>query len=295
MRFRDLLRGADPEAQAALGRFFAGIETERLLWYPSAGTDYRDLLEMTAARRARHHIDTVPTIVCHTDYSVRGARLDDQVLHRDRWTTVEVIEKHRLFIAEAARVNYFVDESFVNFPDDAAPEPTVFLLNLRVTSHVLGVIDATVFYFLFENHNFLDQVVLKHRLPVTHFVKVREGCGFGGNLQSITVFYSLLGHLGTEVLLVDWEIHFCRELHDELALRHGIRHPAFRLEHLADVGRWSGFHVKAFAVHRERGDLTPESLVTVLRQIAGDTAHLFDERRPPREQLRPGRGPRRCR
>lgn len=95
-------------------------------------------------------------------------------------------------------------------------------MRLKIRSDLLGDIEAHVFYFLFENHNFLDQLILKHQLSVTHLVKVRQGCGFGGCRKCISMLYALLANIGIKYLLIDEEIWFDLPSHHRLASRRPI-------------------------------------------------------------------------
>jgi hypothetical protein len=42
---------------------FSGIDEEKILWYKSAGQDYRDLMEITHQRLALHGISEQPNII----------------------------------------------------------------------------------------------------------------------------------------------------------------------------------------------------------------------------------------
>ena len=64
MRFKDIF-APHPLIEVALG---PNDGDERVLWYPSAGEDYRDIMEMHEKRRVPHGIELVPNVYCHTDY-----------------------------------------------------------------------------------------------------------------------------------------------------------------------------------------------------------------------------------
>jgi len=263
-----LLRGKTPEAQRELEKVREGIDEERVLWYPSAGGDYRDVLEMTAARRSLHGIDTAPNVIVHTDYDARASHLDRQIIHEDPRTVVELEACFPLALAPAIEARYHVDARFAVFPDHAPSASTVHLAHLKFTSKALGVVRGSVFFFAWENYNFLADVLLAHRVRVSHLVKVCEGCGFGGCRTSISCVYAWLGSLGTEYLLVDDEIHFCRVTHDGLAARFGPNQENYTLEPLALIGRWSGFRVRAFRVAPDEGHLTLSGLENRLAAIS---------------------------
>jgi hypothetical protein len=272
MKFRNILNGKTAQAQESLNAFFANIRREKILWYPSAGFDYRDLLEMTRENRTRHGISQAPNIICHTDYCYSWTKLEnieDDILYSDSQMTVKLIEKIPLDIAPEVGFQYIVDPNYVDFPQNAPEKPTVFLLNLEVTSVELGTFSASVFFFVLENYNFLQEILLKHKIHISHFVKICEGCGFGGNRNSITVFYSLLGNLSVKYLLVDNEIHYNRTTHDEIAARYNICHKNFELEMLNTLPSWSDFSAKIFKVVPRPGNLTQDGLDKILMEISG--------------------------
>lgn len=267
MKFSDLVQGRNDAAQKALEAFLATVPNEDVLWYPSAGADFRDILEMTPARREVFRIADEPGIIIHTDYNSGWTHLDQDVVHQDARTTVRILERHALSLCPAFPVRYAVRPEFVDFPGDSPRKPTILLLKVRVSSNRLGEVERWVFFFMFENYNFLEELVLRHGLRISHLVKIREGCGFGGNRKSISVVYSLLAHIGVRYLLVDDEIHYCRETHARIARTFRIDHPGFTLEHLAGPNKWSGFEANVFRVNPSGTFLTRDSLNDILRTI----------------------------
>lgn len=192
MKLKELLKGETLQAQQALDGFFSEITEEKILWYPSAGQDYRDLMEISPDRLVLHEILEPPNIICHTDYvpwaGLKGDALEPIWVRNDDRTAVRIMEKHRLILVSDANIDYRIRHGYVAFPDLGIHEPTVYLLKIKISSATLGEIEATVFYFFFENYNFLEELILKHQLAITHFVKVRDGTGFGGGKKSISVF-----------------------------------------------------------------------------------------------------------
>ena len=219
MTLRDLLEGCNDAAQAALDGLFAALPggEERISWYPSSGGDFRDLLEMLSPERQQlHGLAEAPNLFVHTDYDPHFVRLGPGVIHHDGRTTVEVLALHDVRIRNSIPFLYEVSGDNAGFPRHAFTRPVIALARVRMSSNVLGVVEAWVFFFYFENHNFLEEVVLRQGLRITHFVKVREGLGFGGNRKSISVFYALLGYVGVRYLLVDSQVQFDLATHDRL-------------------------------------------------------------------------------
>ena len=274
MRLKELLQGQTPQAQYALDSFFANISEERILWYPSAGKDYRDVMEMTPERLAMHQIPEQPTIICHTDYMHSWTGLQRQsrylCMRKDAHTTVMVIEKHSLSLTPGNKVDYYVRRENISGQQEMF-EPLIYLLKLRIQSDTLGEFHAHVFYFIFENYNFLEELVLKKRLAITHFIKVRQGCGFGGCRKCISVFYSLLANVGVRYLLVDAEVWYNLPTHHQIAFQHRIEHKNYRLQRIGmPVLRWSDYRVRTFKVEQMPGELDNESLNDNLAVINRD-------------------------
>ncbi len=260
MKFKDLLQGKTQQAQHALDDFFANIKEERILWYPSAGCDYRDVMEMRPERLALHQIPEAANIICHTDYMYRWTKLDQQTrwitVHKHARTLIRVIAKYPLAFTSNDIRHQIRREHTVKFNHKLSP--MIFLLKLKIKSDSLGTFYAHVFYFIFGNYNFLEEVILKKKLAISHFVKVRQGCGFGGCRKCISVFYGLLGTLRVKYLLVDSEVHYRLETHHQIALDHHIQHQDYRLQAIGVPLDWSGYRVRAYRVETLPGLLSNE-------------------------------------
>lgn len=272
MKLQNLLQGETYQAQQALDSFFATIDEERILWYPRTGKDYRDVMEITPERLALHQIPQPANIICHTDYHpdwtglLREDYASPLAIHTHAHTTVEITEQHPLtfnFDMPGSRIRRH------NPPlDDAAKRlPTIYLLKLNIQSDSLGEIESYVFYFMMENYRFLEQIILKKRLAITHFVKVRQGCGFGGCRKCISVFYSLLATIGVKYLLVDSEVWYDLPTHHRIARQHQIQHRNYRLQRIGMPLNWSGFHVHAFRLETLAGELDNDGFNTNLAEI----------------------------
>jgi hypothetical protein len=303
MKFRELLVGKTQTAQRALDAFFEklGDQPDKILWYPSAGRDYRDLVETHPDRLAIHGIEEQPNIICHTDYYHSWTGLDvslpseRKILFESKKCKLVLEEKHLLAFSDAVVVDYDGHDyaRYYNYYFDAKPvEPIVYFLKIKIFSNTAGEFDAYAFFFIMENYHFLQELILRQKLAITHFVKVREGCGLGGCKNSISVFYSMLGNVGVKYLFIDEEIHYDITIHDHLAIKWGINHQNVQLVPLAQhqysrrenvVRRrlnWSGFTFNSFKVEVLDGELTKRDLDCLLNTINGnDSADHFYLRR----------------
>jgi hypothetical protein len=267
----ELLTGRTPTATAAWRDVFAGIRgEERLLWYPSAGHDFRDILEMHAERRAINGVTEVPHLYLHTDYDAAvmpapGALAAD-TLNR---TQVDIVESHELKFEAGVVVNYTVSDQYASNPERATPNPLVRLLRVRVRSARLGESLAWVLYAAFETFNFLTEVLLKHRIRVTHLVKVRDGSAMGGGKRCASTLYPFLGELGVRHLLADDHVDPNRRFVEEISGRRGSEgpRPAFALQRRSESFKWSDLDVKSFAVVRRDGRMTSEDLDALWRSV----------------------------
>jgi len=292
MKISELLKGKNKESQKQLDKLFCSIgDDPRILWYPSAGDDYRDISELSNANidrnniRGRINIATdyeiteLPDIFVHTDYFKRWAKLrqgeifNDDNTGKDDKTRVTIENLYELQFNNGLNINYNVNEDFVVFPEEAPKSPEIYLLDVRINSDTLGEIRKPVFYFLFENINFLEEVLLRNRINISHIVKVREGCAMGGNKKSITVAYAFLSVLNTKYLIIDnhvedFDFDLFMELKRELK-RIGIPVMDYKLEELEPRPRihWSGKEVRIFKVIGRGERLTRDRMEEILKPL----------------------------
>lgn len=278
MKLQEIVKGADASAQQALDKLFTSLEEERILWYPSAGSDFRDLLEtLSPERQALHGLSEAPNIFIHTTYIRDYVPLNLGVIRNDGRTVVEIQEKYEIVIKEEIDFTYQVSKQYAEFRDYASVEPLIHLLKLRLRSNVLGVVEGWLFYFHFENHNFLQEIILKQQLSISHLVKVREGLGMGGNRQSITLVYALLANIGVRYLLADSQIQFFAGTHDYVAKRFGIDHQAFTLTPTGQKVIWSEFGVLAYKIKPLNRSMQHDDLIDILSTITPRYAFYKNE------------------
>ena len=285
MEIKKLLEGNSEESQARLDELFRSTgDNPRTLWYPSAGNDYRDILELTHIKnpeniRGKINIATdygiteLPDFFIHTDYSTQWVTLRTGEIFNDGRTVVTIEHLYELKFRDGLHINYYVNPDFVDFPEDAPKSPKIYLLDVKINSNKLGEVKKPVFYFLFENINFLQEVLLKNRINISHIVKVREGCGFGGNEKCISVAYAFLSVLNTEYLIIDNETHFDFHLFEEMAKNLNLKLKDYELKGLNPICqittpiKWSDFHVNILKVTIKEGRLTRERMEKILELI----------------------------
>jgi hypothetical protein len=263
---REFLTGKSAEANEHLERFWSQLRTSTpsVCWYPSAGECFRDLMVW------KHWLGQEPDIFIHTDYwpaeLLTKLREGNPVLHEDPNTVVRLTRASELELDRD--IEYHVRGDFVDFADKANPEPRVQLLDITITSDICGQVSRSVLYFYFENLNWFEEFVLKRGLQVSHLFKLREGCGFGGNRQSVTVVYGFLGLMGCRFLLCDQEVHFDWDLFGEYNREYGgPANKAFAVQDRGNMGWLSGFEVKGFSVEVRQEPCSEEQIREALATI----------------------------
>jgi len=174
---RGLLVGKNQLGAKRLDAYWESVRPE-VSWYPSAGACYRDVLFWNWARVAKN-LTQGPSIFIHTDYNYKGCAVSKELFQPDKHTRVQILAVHHLGFKDTA-LRYGINPAYAVFPESALGRPAADLLDIRLTSDALGIVTSSVLYFYWENINFLQEVVLARKLPITHLFKLREGCGLGG-------------------------------------------------------------------------------------------------------------------
>lgn len=259
-----LLKAASNEMQEDFEILISKIgKNPNTAWYPSSGNDFRDLIE---ANRTK----TRPDLFIHTDYNSAWIKFECGEVFNDGRTQVIITNVIELEFKE--KINYFINPDFVTFSELANPTPRIYVLDVEIDCS-FGLIKKPVVYFFMENINFLDEILLKNKIKISHIFKVREGCGFGGNRKSISVAYAFLGNLKVKHVIVDDEEQTDKDLINTIAEKHHIRPEHFFLKNASqrrNIANWSGLGVKVLDVHiGSHKSLTDEALNEILSKIRG--------------------------
>jgi hypothetical protein len=206
----------------------------------------------------------LPNLHIHTDYYTAWLNLNE-IVYTDTRTIVQIENKFELQLKN--NIQYHINPEYVDFPNDAPDKPTIYLLDITVNSNTLGEIKKPVLYFLFENINFLDEIILKNKISISHLVKVREGCGFGGNKKSISLVYAFISNLKTKYLLVDSEEHTDFKVIHQLQDKHNISPLLYDLIKTNSIDSWSGLYVNVFSVLHSEEQLDDDKLSNILNII----------------------------
>jgi hypothetical protein len=212
---RALLESLAGPRQTNFSRWLAANFGEpRIAWYPSAGTDLRDVLYLNEHYRnvspPRGDEPLAPNLFLHTDYFVgdHSRFLDRPIVHIDDNTTIAVDT-----IEELPPLKLPLHNDLVAFGPSSATHRVVFF-TVEVRSHRLGSFRAPILYVFSENAAFCSECLLQHEARISHVVQVRYGHGLGGGRSGPGWIRAQLARLRAEVYVTDshHDVFNCQDL-----------------------------------------------------------------------------------
>jgi len=183
------------------------LKNKRICWYPSAGPDFRDLLMIDEKFLVNgKKIESYPDIYVHCSASFDNDDIKEifenpkqakgKILYKDDKTNISVISVRKL-----ERENIGLNEGYTN--DNINPEllnrPLYF--KIKIESNRLGVYEKDLIYFVSENGTFAINYLLKHKLNVSHIVRVRYGNSFGGARYNGNFILHIMNQLKTRYFI----------------------------------------------------------------------------------------------
>jgi hypothetical protein len=250
MKIFELFEGATESENFKFNQFLIDYTSadEKILWYPSSGNDFRDVINFSSLVNRNIEANDLPNLFIHNDYDSRSfdkitsSSVNNSTIFCDDNTTINIEEKIVLRFNLQAKGNYTVRERYVDFYEYKLNIPHIYLLRLSINTTKFGNIKANLLYVSFENIN-LFEFFMSNSIKIDFMVKVREGCGFGGNRMSVTQVYYLLSRIGLKYLINDTEIHWCEEVIEHLiGLSVKVPKP-YTLNQIGSFENWSGFNV----------------------------------------------------
>lgn len=183
-------------------------KTLNVLWYPSAGQDFRPINFLSQLNIQRLHKDGVkmetPQLFVYSCLGPEVKRFVENYrnsnnefkLYEDLDTKIESKEFIPLEIIRGGDYcNYNIDTNFINENYGIDPlenrelscDYDAFFMKGQITHKQEGVTeDFFLLYFFQENINFFHEVLLKKKkFDVQWLCTDREGCGMGGCLKSM--------------------------------------------------------------------------------------------------------------
>jgi hypothetical protein len=211
MILKDIIKGAGYQEQQEIESFFSHknrFEKLNILWYPSAGNDYRNIADfLNYGMQGK-----VPEqdIFIHTDYMPEWVDLTPGVKYDENYIKIEIIETLELKINNFPGWNYYTDPFYVDFPELAYKTAKGFLVKLRIRK-CYTVFEVNVLYLFLENHNFLDlilrQILLHPEKEISvNVLKVTEGIAWGGVRKGRSIANSVIRYmsvLNSDFIIMD--------------------------------------------------------------------------------------------
>jgi hypothetical protein len=230
-------------------------DNPNISWYPSSGEDFRDIFELTGERAANHGVSITPDIFIHTDgYEKVLNEMPEEIIQRDEKSIVRINARHELTLNQEAQVKYSVSDDYYHFSDSAPTEAKIELLDICYYAYNGMVTHEKVLFFCFENNNFLDEIILRFKMSISHLVKIREGLAEGGARMSIVYALDFLSVLGTKYLIygdiiggsiTNFEFF---DLEKMLERKYHLKLLDYKLKKISEVLGWSGFDAGIFKI-----------------------------------------------
>lgn len=190
-----------------------------IVWYPSAGTDFRPLLLLSSQYADIQSFPAseviTPDIFLFTDYYpwTTSTFLDTPLIYKDKHTEVQFTD------AEMLPSLYLpLDPEILTFVN---PKPIAYgrvvFLKVQIKSDSLGILECPVVYVFNENEAFCSKVLLPQNARISHIFYERYGNGFGGGKASGNWLLGVMKRLQTSQFIYQW-MHDQMDIGDEAAL-----------------------------------------------------------------------------
>ena len=181
-----LLKQLKGEKNGLLKKYIDKLDhTPNIAWYPSAGQDFRALMylsrEYSGYNKASEEETCFPELFIFSDYFPWDGSnfLDSKLIYEDTRTKVEILDIELL-----PDLNLPYDSEIIAFKPITKTKNRAVFMNVKVTSHRLGVLVRPVIYCFAVNEAFCSLVLLKNDAEISHLVHVRYGEGFGGSCST---------------------------------------------------------------------------------------------------------------
>ena len=244
---RKLLKAKYPKDRDRVNEIFDSLPSElNIAWYPSAGDDFQDLIELSKFGEPVSGMNKLPNLFIHTDYSNTAAEFfkKGNGTLRDDNLRIRVNFIAQLSIKPEFKIHYNINPDFINDSNNKINTAKIYLYHFAISQNS-SVVRLPLIYFSFENINFLEEVLLKHKIEISHLIKVREGF----YAKSISIAYAFLSDLNTRYLLIDHIVDIDLNLGNKIANNRNIVLNNYRLEKLKTIINWAeSYNVTIFKV-----------------------------------------------
>lgn len=156
--------------------FIEEFRHNRCAWYPSAGSDFRDLMFLSGLYENINvsadlfiHTDSNPSV----DFKRNSYDKKELILYRDVRTQVKIEDiKYCDFSPKIQnKFSHFCSYSDISFVASG---------NVKIESEILGTFNKKLIYIGCENEWFAANILIPNKLKIHYICHVRYGGGFGG-------------------------------------------------------------------------------------------------------------------
>ena len=168
------------------------MRAQRVLWYPSAGNDCRDLLFCSGEYP---EINIAPELFIHTDCMPDFDLDTPGIVYKDHHTAVTLYKER-----EFDRMTVPQTE-FAHWKSCEAGR--IILYRAEIISDRFGKIEKPLIYVICENEWFAAAFLIPNRIAVETVCRVRYGSGFGGAAASGAWLLNTLKILRTRYFISD--------------------------------------------------------------------------------------------
>lgn len=273
---REALVPEHPDAARLLDECLAAWPARHgAAWYPSAGDDYRDLLELASPRREANGLEIPVHLFVHTCIDPRP-RDHSHVWYQDTFTQVCSVRSASFTLhPDVARTVGLRDAWFLP-TDDPGPR-RAHLLEVDVSSNRVGRFRAWLLYLELPNYDFFVRFVIERGLRFSTYIQACQGLGMGGCSLGTVYLTPWLAWAGCREMICDGELHGSAASRDRVfaafrAAGAPLDPPSFRVRHHGRSLRWSDYPADA-------ATLTPEPPIRPLgRALAAARVRLTHPR-----------------
>ncbi len=168
------------------------MRAKSVLWYPSAGNDFRDLIFCSGEYPG---INSTPELFVHTDCMPDFDLDTPGVVHKDPYTTVALYKEREFDRLTVPQME------FAHWKSQEAGR--MILYRVEMISDRFGKIERPLIYVVCENEWFAAEFLIPNRIAVETVCRVRYGSGFGGAATSGAWLLNVLKILRTRCFISD--------------------------------------------------------------------------------------------
>jgi hypothetical protein len=198
----------------------------KICWYPSAGFDFRHIAHFETYSNDNFNVENKPTIYLFTDHNIEGYIEQNQgnpfrsgrVLYQDKYgnkkRTLTIISSKEITLKKdfynPFKYKGQFDTGLLFFNKDKFSGKVFFIIaelsflhNYRRTK-----IEIPIFYFTYENMNFLMDFLFLYQMKVNYLIHIKDGGGsFGGSNIPMNFIYQFQDTLKITNVISDESIN----------------------------------------------------------------------------------------